>query len=230
MSAQALRLPPGRTPEREQLAEAIERHVEAQRQLAANESAQAATQEAIYAARHAVEQTAAAIEEAKKNAATHLTAVAMGTAGAAPLSLKQTRLAAQDAEDALEAAKSANAALEEQHKAAERELQYASLDLDKCVRDVIRLETGAAVSELLKQAETAQADLINRRVVLRHLLHADQVAEADKQAVASFLRNNALPGTFGDVEYTDWGRHPACEPWRHSALALRKDADAALPI
>jgi|SRR5665213_1207040 len=223
-------MPLPRSPEREALAEAIERHDAAVRMLAANESAQAATQEAIYAARHAVEQTAAAIEVAGENVATHLTAVAMGTAGVAPLSVKQTRLTAQDAEDALETTKSANAALVEQHKAAERELQYASDDLDKCVRAVVRSETGAALSELLKQAETAQANLVNRRVVLRHLLHADQVAEPEKQAVKSFLGNTALPGTYGNVEYTDWERHSACEPWLRCALTLRKDADSPLPV
>jgi hypothetical protein len=62
------------------------------------------------------------------------------------------------------------------------------------------------------------------------LLHSDFVAEPEQQAVKSFLHNNKdLPGTYGDVEYQDWNRHPATDAWKRSREALRQDADAPLP-
>jgi hypothetical protein len=217
-----------RSPEREQLAAMIERHVVAVRQLAANEAAQESTETAISDARVAVEKAAEAIEAAKANAATHLTAVAMGTAGAAPLSVSTCRAKAQDAEDALEATLAARAALDEQHKAAESELQYARAALDGRIRDVCRSEVAAA--RLLKQAEVLQADLVARRLVLKYLLHSDLVAEPEMQAVTSFLRSNSLPGTYGTVEFTSWDAHPAPEPFRAWCQALTLDADSPVPL
>jgi hypothetical protein len=219
-----------RSPERERLAEAIERHADAVRMLDANKAAQESTQQTRRQAQEAVERSVAMIEEAKTNAATHLTAQAMGTAGEAPLSVKAARDNAVAAQDALEAALSAGAALVEQAKVAERELQYAAADLDKAVREVVRAETGAAVSELLKQAEALQSGLVNRRVVLRHLLHNEIIDEAAAPAVKSFLKNRDMPGTFGNVEYQDWNHHPATDAWKNAHAALRQDADAALPI
>src|SRR5450631_4291163 len=72
---------PPRTPERIALAEAIERHADAVRMLDANKCAQEATTQTRRQAQDAVERSVAMIEEAKTNAATHLTEVAMGTAG-----------------------------------------------------------------------------------------------------------------------------------------------------
>jgi len=221
---------PPRTPERIALAEAIERHTAAVRILDANKAAQELTTQTRRQAQDAVERSVAMIEEAKTNAATHLTAQAMGTAGEAPLSVKAARDNAVAAQDALEAALSAGAALVEQAKVAERELQYAAADLDKAVREVVRAETGAAVSELLKQAEALQSGLVNRRVVLRHLLHNEIIDEAAAPAVKSFLKNRDMPGTFGNVEYQDWNHHPATDAWKRSREALRQNADAELPI
>jgi hypothetical protein len=221
---------PPRTSERAALAAAIERHDAAQRQLAANKSAQEQTIDTRIEARRAVEKSAAMIEEAKVNAATFLANTIMGTAGEAPLTVKAARAAAQDAEDALEAALSAGAALAEQEKSAEREMRRAADNIDERIRDVVRVETGPAVPSLLKDAEMAQSDLIHKRVVLRHLLHNGSVDEAEKQAVKSFLHNTTLPGTYGCVEYTDWERHPVLAPWSRAREALRQDADAALPI
>jgi hypothetical protein len=222
---------PPRTPEREQLAEAINQLAMAERTLAANKAAQEQTRKARWAAQDAVEASATLIEEAQANAAKFLTEQALGTAAEAPVSIKAVRVAAQDAQDELDAAIAASAALVEQEAAAKYELQYAANEVDKCIRDVIKAETRAMVSELLRQAEGVQADLISRRVVLRHLHRAEIIGEPEATAVKTFLRHNGdvLPGAFGSVEFHDYDKHPAAEPWREAQKMLATDADAPLP-
>ena len=214
MSKPAMRLvdaavSPPRTPERAELAAAQERHADAVRQLAANESAQQTTTEAIYAARDTVKAATAAIEEAKANAATHLTAVAMGNAGPAPTSVKAARVALQDAEDALEAALAARAELEQQHKDAEHEIEYAGMALGNAVANVVR-----DAPELRKlAADHAAAD--------RHYHDLHFAMEA----VQSFLPD--------DLKY--WhgtGRWPdlaAAATWKAALQELRENADVPLP-
>jgi hypothetical protein len=90
---------PPRTPEREQLAEAINRLAMAERTLAANKAAQEATRKTRWQAQDAVEASATLIEEAQANAARFLTEQALGTAAEAPVSIKAVRVAAQDAQD-----------------------------------------------------------------------------------------------------------------------------------
>jgi hypothetical protein len=66
--------------------------------------------------------------------------------------------------------------------------------------------------------------------VLHYLLQNDLVLEPARPAVTSFLRhNNSLPGTTGRVEYEDWHRHPAPDPWRLAREELTRDADTPLP-
>jgi hypothetical protein len=125
----------------------------------------------------------------------------------------------------------AGAALVEQEAAAKYELQYAANDVDKCIRDVVKAETHATVSGLLRQAEAVQNDLISRRVVLRHLHRAEFIGEPEATAVKDFLRHNGdvLPGAFGSVEFHDYDKHLAAEPWREAQKMLATDADAPLP-
>ena len=156
----------------------------------------------------------------------------MGTAGEAPMSPKEARAKAQDAQDELDAAIAAGPALVEQEAAAKYELQHATDDVEKRLRDVVRAETASAVSALLKQAEAVQNDLISRRVVLRHLHRSEFIGEPEATAVKTFLRHNSdvLPGAFGSVEFHDYDKHSAAESWRAVRLALATDADAPLPI
>ena len=200
-----------RSQQRDALAEAIELHDEAKRQLAANESAREQTTETIHAARRAFERATAAVDEAKVNAARHLTDTVIGTARAAPLSVKDAQVAAQDAEDALEAAVTAQAALVEHHKAATRELQYARMSLDMRVTDVMKAEV--PVEKLVADYVVLQRELVSQRRALQWL---------DLQGVVP--RGTAWQGEH------DWPDLPGAAPWKLAAAALGTDADAPLPV
>ncbi len=199
-----------RSPERAALAAAIDRHNAATRYLAANETAQQRTFQTIRDARRAVEAATAAIDEAKANAARHLTDTAMGTAGNAPLTVKDARAKVQDAEDALEAAICAQSALVEQQKAAESDLQYARMALDYRVRDVVKAEANAGA--LVSDYVALHRDLVNRRRVLEFLN----------------LRDTIPKGLSWQGE-GNWPDLPGAAPWRNAVTALESDPDAPLP-
>jgi hypothetical protein len=110
--APALTPSPFPSPERAALAHAIAAAASADaRKAALAQAAQTADAE-VRAARRAVEAAAEAIETAKANAARHLTDTALGTAGAAPQSIRQARAAAIEAADDLEACLAAREALQ----------------------------------------------------------------------------------------------------------------------
>jgi hypothetical protein len=120
------------------------------RMLVANKAAHQTAFDAVIAARRALEKTIAAIEEAKVNAARHLTDVALGRDGAAPMSVKDARARVQDAEDVLEAAVSARHQLEKQKPEVESELRWAADKVAKCVRNVMHSEAGDIIDRTLR--------------------------------------------------------------------------------
>ena len=140
--------------------------------------------------------------------------------------MKAARAALTDCEDALDASIEAGSALVGHEKEAADELEYARTALDDRLRDVVRAE--ANVKRLLAEANAVQTDLINKRVVLRHLYNAHFVAEED--ALRDFLLfQNQLPAGRGQVEYGNFDAHPAADPYKRAVEALRTDADAPLP-
>jgi DNA repair exonuclease SbcCD ATPase subunit len=202
--------PKQRSPERDALAAAIERHSAAARLISAIEAAQPAAKEAVYAAQDAAEAASATIAEAQANAALHLASVALGTAGAAPLSVKDARAAAQDAQDAYDAARAARAALEEQHRAATGELQTARYQIESRIRDVIKSE--ANIEKLLADFVATHRELVSRRRALEWL---------------DF--RNAVPKGIAWRSEGSWPDLPGATTWKSAATALEADPDAPLP-
>jgi hypothetical protein len=88
--------------ERQALAAAIERRNLVQRELDATSRALSEIQEKRRDVRRAVDAAKQAVEDAKANAVTFLTATINGTAGEAPMSGKDARAALQEAEDVFE--------------------------------------------------------------------------------------------------------------------------------
>ena len=227
MSKPAMRLvdatSPPRTPERESLAEAIARHAEATNRLAAVQAARERTEQARRDAKEAIAKATAGVEQAKIDAAAQLVGSAPGA-----LSVKAARAALTDCEDALEAAIEAGGILVTTEKEAADEVEWAQTALKKCVGAVVKSE--ANVGQLLKEAEAAQAELINKRIVLRHLFNNDLVAEQEQPAVRTFmLFQNTLPVGRGQLEHGNFDKHPAADPYKRAIEALRTDADAPLP-
>ena len=207
MSKPAMRLvgdAPPRSPEREQLAEAIARRDTATKQLARIQAAHERASNTIYDLKDSVDKAIAALDAAKVGEESYLAAVALGDADAALSPVKAAAAAVEEANDQLGTARRTRDALETETKAAENDLMFADMALDKCVGDVVRAEP--AVRKLAAEYAAAQRAM---------------------EAVQSYLPDDFLywhgSGSFPDAELV------AVAAWRAVLKELRTDADAPLP-
>ena len=199
-----------RSPEREALAENIERYNALVQQRAANEAAQTALRETIREARRAVAGSASVIEAAKAASVRHLTEKALGTAGQAPQSVKDARAAAQDAQDAFDTANEALVALEALHKATTSNMGW--LTLDDCARDVIRAE--------------AKVDAILKSPILRRIANLPTGdANSNSSPICARSRNPQASGVMSRPR-PELARSPAVA--RRAVEALKTDPDRAV--
>jgi chromosome segregation ATPase len=190
------------------LAEAIDRHAQAEQRVAqvsaAMERASGASSEAF----HVAKQARTKLAEAQANERAHLAAVALGEADAASNSVADATLAPEQAETAREVAKRTREALKVEARAAESELAFATSHLNSAVRDV--LHTAPEVQQLL-------ADL-----------------DAAKRKIADILlKLFTLPaGVTGNLSWNlnefQLSQQPPDPSWQSSIAALRCRADAPL--
>jgi hypothetical protein len=147
MSAAMKRAPETPTPlpsaERAALAAAIAKAAGADARKAALAKAITTADEGVRAARLAVAAADQGIEVAKVNAARHLTDTALGTAGVAPLSIREARAAAIEAADHLEACVAARDALNSER--AEGHEGLSAILVTDAARAVIKGGVGARV-------------------------------------------------------------------------------------
>jgi chromosome segregation ATPase len=202
--------PPARSAVREALAAAIERHERAKRELAATEEALDTCRGTARDAESALERAAAAIEEAKANAARHLTDTALGRAGEAPVSIRQARANYQNAQDDYDSAIAAKGALAAKLKEAESELYWAQTKLNEGVAAAVK--TDPAIRKLVVDGMAAHQELAN------HF------------AASAWLSSKGLIPD----DLKDWHKRPPAINPDTSALeafvnALAGDADASLP-
>jgi hypothetical protein len=210
------------------------------------EHAVEAARSAVTRASGMVEQAQARLEAASAGAAKardaladRVVVAAKSGAPAPDMSMGAARLREVDAQDEFEACRSALTTCEAALAGSEAELVRAQKRVSLAADDVIK---AAGAARLLKEAEAVQADLVNRRVVLRHLLREGLVGEAQVAPLWEFLfRNRELPGApplsvaglpgggMSSVEHQNWDAHAAATPWRQAREALQHDADAALP-
>lgn len=203
-------------PIRAQLAEAIERHDLAQRQVEANRRAREDVQERTWRAIAAVEAAAKAIEAARDGEAAAMTAAFMGGHETAPATtIRSARAAHQDAEDDLATLRSVLETLAGREEPGLQDLRFAKMKLDEAVKATVQCSPG--IAKLL-------ADFARCR--------------AEFAALEDQLRWLAVRGLL-PPEAKDWGsssgpfRHestlPAPPDWPAAITALRTDADAPLP-
>jgi len=191
MGLAILQKPPVRSPAREALAAAIAKHADAVQNVTACNAAHDSARQAARDADAAVEAAAAAIAEAKTAAVQYLTDVARGTAGEAPLTVKQARANHLAAKDDLEAAIAARDGLEQQRKQAASSANLARMTLDDRLRDAVRDDTD--VHALVNEYRKILCDQENRRATLGFLglsfsgLPANFVPSIDPKA-AEFVR------------------------------------------
>jgi hypothetical protein len=199
-------------PTRDELAAAIERHSIAVRQLAANEEATSATRRLIPTAEADIEKHKEAVEQAKANAARHLTDSVLGAAGDAPLSIKDARAALQDARDTLEAAQGALEGLVAAHKAADDSVELSRMTLKSQIGAAV--SSSPTVSRLLAEYFELQRQLAQRRSVL--------LVIDCKSAIPHEHRHWAS-------RRTDETDDAGIALWNAAFAALETDADASLP-
>jgi hypothetical protein len=231
MSALLKSVPPRRTEARETLAGAIIEHAKAARQPTRLKAAIENTNDLLYGddgALRAAEKANAALAEAKANESHHLAAVALGEATADGDPVIIATAAVEKANAHLDSARKTRAAIEEQLKVAESELQFAKGELDVAVRTVMRDEAGSTIDRILIEAAALQAELGAKRATLSFLksfcfsLHERELAKP----IEDFLAAPAYPWEFNRKT----SEHPALETWRQTRQALATDADAPLPI
>jgi hypothetical protein len=146
-------------------------------------------------------------------------------------STRRTRAAENEAQDNLEAAQSILVALKAKAEDTEWALKQADRRVAAAVDGVLKT---APVGELLLEARVLQADLIARRLVLRHLVKENLVAAVRLPTLQSFLADDKLPSHHGHLGSNDWDdswqRHACLKPWRAAREALKNDPDAELPV
>jgi hypothetical protein len=227
MNVQPIRPPPkaAGSPARAELAPAIAEAAEAARREAAAHEAVERARPMVADAAGKLSRAGEAVAAARQAQAGKLVVAATAGSAAAPdRSAQQARVRELDAEDELDAARSALATVEEAVGEPEYQAKKASQRLQAAADAVLAAE----VSRLADEAKAIQADLIERRVVFRFLLHELRSAGGEMDAARDFMRHNTdLPGTF--LTWTDWDRHPATTPWATARQHLTQRADAPLP-
>jgi hypothetical protein len=216
----------GGSPEREQLAEAIERHNDARDVVRRVGEAREQAAETVYRASDALRAAEAALAEAQADEGARLAAKALGE-DAGPIATDAEASVKQASND-LNIARRTRDALDERGQREAAEVDRARDAVAKCVTAVAKSEAPAA--KLLAEARSLQNDLVARRIVLRHLFNSHLVADQEAAELRDFLLfQNHLPAAIGQVEYGNYNNHPAADLWRQALEALANDADAALP-
>jgi hypothetical protein len=226
---------PGRTVERQKLAEAIVRRDAANLALETGRRALTRASDIIEKAETKLERARAAVTDAGEQHACALAeAIEAGTKlRANPTSAARSDLAA--AEDEVAAAVAARRKLGDRVRDLEDELRIATSAVTDCVDGIIR----AGAGRLLDEAEQAALRLRELRPLLWWMCRPEIVAGTDLN-VPYFPRGDGPP--FGALrpaierllaQHPENGyamlRHPVLEPWMRARAALMNDAGAPLP-
>jgi chromosome segregation ATPase len=200
---------PPRSPEREQLAEAIARRDTATKQLVRIAAAHERVSNTIYDLKDSVDKAIATLDEEKAGEGSYLAAVALGEADAALSPVKAAAAVVEEANDQLGTARRTRDALEAEMKAVESELMWAKSKLDDAVRDVVRADP--AIRKLA--ADHAAAN--------RHYNDLHRAMETVQYFLPDDLKFWHGTGRWPDLA--------AAATWSAAITALASDADAPLP-
>jgi chromosome segregation ATPase len=200
---------PERSLERVALASAIAVHAAAITRLVAVQRARDSTDADCRSLQRAVEQAEQNIELAKTNAAQYLTAKALGKAGPAPQTVQEARAAIVQANDDLEAARSARDALDVELETAGREVGQAKSSIEVAIREVIQGER--PLHDLLERHDRLARELQDIRGALSTL----NIWMTPEQRLWSAIRD------YPDLELETH--------WRFALKQLESDAGVELP-
>ena len=224
-------IPPSRSPEREALAEAIERRDAAAAHLARLKTALEQSEGSALRRRWrcCVPSTVPrnSLKKPRRTRARHLAAVALGEATEDADPVKAAERALTEANAQLDRARKTVDALTAEVNDATKERDRAKRKIDDAVRDVFASEAGATISSTLREAAALQEQLGAKRLVLSFLHDAcfeTWPPTSATKPIENFLFARAYP-----LEDSRTPAHPALAPWRNAQEALATDADAPLP-
>jgi hypothetical protein len=164
--------PPPRSPERQKLAEVIERLQAASKQRTALATALQTAEAAVLAANAAVTEAEGGIEAAMEATSAHLVAVAAGNDAAdPPRTLRQARIALQDAEDQRDELRRQRDALRRQRDADDQldHLEIYKMQLREAAAAVLKSEWQGKGDTLVTEITTALPALIEQAELVRRL-------------------------------------------------------------
>jgi DNA repair exonuclease SbcCD ATPase subunit len=216
------RAPPARSPQREALAQAIERLRDATAQRAALATALQSAEAEVRRANAAVAAGEAGVEEAKAATSAHMVSVASGTAGDPPRTIRQARNALQDAEDQREAARAAR----DQLKALQAEpsaIDVLRMNLSDAIDRVLVAEASAQARAVVEAAYEARERLARATLLTQFLDHRGLF---EKNSVNGITLLSQYPIS----ESWDADRQSATATWRAAIERLAGDADAVLDL
>jgi hypothetical protein len=218
MSKPAMRLvdatSPPRSPEREQLAEAIAKRNDANRELGDIEAALSKTRNTVDAAEIAVAEKTKALETAKIANTEFLAREALGRPGdTPPHSVQEARIALQAAQDKLDAAHSTVALFENNRRVTIGEVSSAERGVDSAVEGVVKAST--EIRALVGRLKTAYAELVDVRNALQVM--RERLPD-DLKIIGSV-----------DIPRINLDDLKLAATWKAAVAALASDADAPLP-
>jgi hypothetical protein len=224
---------PGLSPERIALGVRIEASKAASAAVLAAASAYQIAEAATSEAHRTVEAAEAAVEQAKVDAGTYLAAVAGGTAGARPTTIREARAALQDAQDGLDAALSARNLLRSQMTPGNGAPEMALMRLRDAAVAVLTVEAATSAAALVAEVEALQRQLAERGSALNWLATETGIFArgtfggfTDPGVGPALARLTTPPCSWGGLgDAHDAGR----ARWQDALAALMVDAQAELP-
>jgi hypothetical protein len=243
MSAAAKRAPepaptPLPSPERAALAHAIAAAADADARKAALAQAAQTTDAEVRAARRAVAAAAEAIETAKSNAVRHLTDIARGTAGEAPVTIRQACASRDEAAAHLEACLAARDALRVEMAA---DNDWSALRVQDAAVAVLIAEMAGRGAALAARVAEMQRKLVAAGSALEWLSRAGAFREpggrhgeaADENIRHTVQRMESTPSQWATAAERP-GAGPFAQPigaqrWQVAFEALKRDATTPLP-
>lgn len=238
MAVPATRLkppPPADDPARVELRRLVGEHAAFKNRRALLTAAESAAADALSAARQSVTEAEAALETARTAAARHIVDVSAGGGGTPPASLKDARLALQDAVDRRDAAAAACEQIRAELASMTTAIELWPLRLREAAVTV--LAQAPAIGTLIADLGRAQREMLDRALALRFLIRAGAVDLASIPAAEKYGQPTTAPARAADalldqapigwlsVEQSVSG----AGPWRDALDRLLLDADAPLP-
>jgi hypothetical protein len=223
------------SPERAALAHAIAAAADAGARKAALERASQNANSDVMRAIGLAEAAEAALAEAQGNTIRHVVDKALGTAGAAPVTIREARAAVIEAQDHLEESRGIRAALKAELDAGDNGL--TALRVTDAARAVVRVEMQQRAVALAGRVAKMQREIVAAGSGLEWLSRAGVFPErngapADENIRHTVSRMELAPNQWvlGTIRYAAAFAEPTgALAWEAAFEALKRDAATALP-